>query len=450
MHKSGKQNRVADALSRRSALLVQLQTEVTGLESLIDLYPTDGDFAEAWERCSAGQPMGDFTMRHGFLFKGNSLCIPNSSVRLQLIQEMHSGGMAAHLGREKTVEQVRARFFWPHLRKDVAKFVQICPVCQVYKGHRQNTGLYSPLPVPTSIWEDLSMDFVLGLPRTKKGVDSIMVVVDRFSKMAHFIACKKTTDALGVARLFFREIVRLHGIPRSITSDRDVKFISHFWRELWRQLQTELKLSSAYHPQTDGQTEVVNRTLGNMLWCLVQNNPRRWDEILSQAEFAYNSMSNRSTGMCPFNIVYTKAPNHVVDVAVLPKCRNAVATKLAGDFKSMLDNVRSTLQASNDSYKQAADIHRRHRTFQPGELVMVRMRKERYPAGTYSKLSPRKLGPVAIKHKISDNAYVVELPSDVLTSSTFNVADISPFHPPDAAGTEIDSSDTNTATEGEN
>ncbi|PKU60170.1 hypothetical protein MA16_Dca029064 [Dendrobium catenatum] len=116
----------------------------------------------------------------------------------------------------------------------------------------------------------------------------------------------------------------------------------------------------------------------------------------------------------------------------------------------MLDNVRSTLQASNDSYKQAADIHRRHRTFQPGELVMVRMRKERYPAGTYSKLSPRKLGPVAIKHKISDNAYVVELPSDVLTSSTFNVADISPFHPPDAAGTEIDSSDTNTATEGEN
>ncbi|KAI0495825.1 hypothetical protein KFK09_022128 [Dendrobium nobile] len=108
----------------------------------------------------------------------------------------------------------------------------------------------------------------------KHGTDSILVVVDRFSKMAHFVACKKTFDVVNVARLFFKEIVRLHGLPRSITSDRDVKFISHFWRDLWGRLHTEVKLSSAYYPQTDGQTEVVNRTLGNILRCLVQNRPK--------------------------------------------------------------------------------------------------------------------------------------------------------------------------------
>ncbi|PKU71893.1 hypothetical protein MA16_Dca026620 [Dendrobium catenatum] len=272
-----------------------------------------------------------------------------------------------------------------------------------------------------------------------------MVVVDRFSKMAHFIACKKTSDALGVARLFFREIIRLHGLPRSITSDRDVKFVSHFWRELWKQLQTEIKLSSAYHPQTDGQTEVVNSTLGNMLRCLVQDNPKKWDDILSQAEFAYNSMPNRSTGMCPFNIVYTKPPNHVVDIAVLPKCYNPAATKLTGDFKAVLDKVRKTLQASNDSYKLKADEHRRAKAFQQGELVMAKFRKERFPTGTYSKLSPRKFGPFAIKHKISDNAYVLDLPPDILTSATFNVADLSPYYPADSAIIEVDSSDTNSS-----
>ncbi|PKU69720.1 RNA-directed DNA polymerase [Dendrobium catenatum] len=231
-HKSGAENRVADALSRQSLLLTQLSTEMTGLQCLQDLYATDSDFKQIWETCLESPSAGEYTIRHGYLFKNNTLCIPQSSWRQQLIQEVHGGGLAAHVGHDKTLEQLQHRFFWPQLRRDVSRFVERCPVCQSYKGGKNNSGLYLPLPVPETIWEDLSLNFVLGLPRTKRGNDSIMVVVDRFSKMAHFISCKKTYDALNIARLFFNEIVRLHGIPRSLTSDRDVKFLSHFWREL--------------------------------------------------------------------------------------------------------------------------------------------------------------------------------------------------------------------------
>ena len=164
------------------------------------------------------------------------------------------------------------------MKRDVERICGRCVTCKQAKSRAQPHGLYTPLPIPSEPWTDISMDFVLGLPRTKRGKDSVFVVVDRFSKMAHFIPCHKTDDASHVAELFFREIVRIHGMPRTIVSDRDAKFLSYFWKTLWSKLGTKLLFSTTCHPKIDGQTRVVNRVLSTLLHAMIQKNFKKWED----------------------------------------------------------------------------------------------------------------------------------------------------------------------------
>jgi hypothetical protein len=156
------------------------------------------------------------------------LCIPQSSFPLNLFKEIHSGGLGGYFGVDKTTSLVKEIYFWPNINKDVGNFVEFFRIYQLEKGRSQNIGLYTPFPIPKRPWEDVSMDFVLGLPRMQRGHDYVMVVVDKFSNMAYFIPCRKTNDATEVATLVFQEIVRLHGLPRSVTSDRDTRFLGNF------------------------------------------------------------------------------------------------------------------------------------------------------------------------------------------------------------------------------
>lgn len=250
------------------------------------------------------------------------------------------------------------------------------------------------------------MDFILGLPRTQRGNDSIFIMVDRFTKMAHCIPCSKTNDATNIVNLFFNEVVKLHGLPRSIVSDRDVRFTSHFWKTLWKKLGTKLNFSSSYHPQSDGQTEVVNRSLGNMLRSLVGGNPKQWDKVLAQTEFSYNDSPNRSTGMSPFKILYGMHPRRVYelrDLGYLEK-RSAYGEDFAARIIELWEEVKARLQKSNANYKARIDSKRRENNFEIGDLVLAHLRKERFPKGEYHKLKMKKIGPCKILRKFSGNA----------------------------------------------
>ncbi|XP_057485167.1 uncharacterized protein LOC130771560, partial [Actinidia eriantha] len=321
----------------------------------------------------------------GFLFRENKLCVPNCSMRDLLLRESHGGGLMGHFGIAKTLAILQEHFYWPHMKRDVERICSRCVTCRQAKSRVQPNGLYTPLPIPSSPWIDISMDFVLGLPRSRRGRDSIFVVVDRFSKMAHFIPCHKTDDASHVADLFFREIVRLHGMPRTIVSDRDAKFLSYFWKTLWGKLGTKLLFSTTCHPQTDGQTEVVNRTLSTLLRTVISKNIKTWEDCLPHVEFAYNRCVHSATQFSPFEIVYGFNPLTPLDLSPLPI------------------------------------------VFEPGDWVWLHMRKERFPVQRRSKLLPRGDGPFQVLERINDNAYKLDLPGEYNVSATFNVTDLSPF-----------------------
>ncbi|CAL2237612.1 unnamed protein product [Prunus armeniaca] len=288
------------------------------------------------------------------------------------------------------------------------------------------------------------MDFVLGLPTTLRKHDSIFVVVDRFSKMAHFIPCSKTFDASKVAKLFMDDVVRLHGVPKTIVSDRDVRFMSYFWKTLWRMMSTKLQFSSAYHPQTDGQTLVVSRSLGNLLRCLVGEHIKSWDSVLPIAEFAYNNSVNRTTGMSPFEVVYghkLRAPIDLMPMSASHRS-SASANEFACHIHDLHAEIIQRINKSNATCKRDADVHRRLKEFSVGNFVMVRIKPERFPQGIAKKLQARSMGPFQVLKQLGSNAYMLELPPEMGISPIFNIEDLAPYKEPAASdNTSAENSD---------
>ncbi|KAH9744280.1 Endonuclease [Citrus sinensis] len=265
----------------------------------------------------------------------------------------------------------------------------------------------------------------------KQGKENVVAdaLSRRFSKMAHFIPCHKTDDATSIANLFFKEIVRLHGVPRSIVSDRDAKFLSHFWKTLWGKLGTKLLFSTTCHPQTDGQTEVVNRTLSTLLRAIIQKNLKTWEECLPHVEFAYNRTVHSATKFSPFEIVYGFNPLTPLDLLPLPIDERASmdGKKKAEFVKQLHERTRQHIEKRTEQYATQANKGRKQVVFQPGDWVWVHMRKERFPAQRRSKLLPRGDGPFQVVARINDNAYKLDLPGEYNVSATFNVSDLSPF-----------------------
>jgi transposase InsO family protein len=212
----------------------------------------------------------EFVMRDGRLFHRDSGCLlvpANDALRTMLIRECHDSATGGHLGRDKTIEQMKRRFTWSKMGQDIELYVKTCEQCQRNKPSQQRTpGLLMPIAPPEYQGHTWTMDFITNLPPCAlTGNDAIVVFVCKLTKLKHFVACKTGIDAPSTAQLFLDRVVKLHGMPERIISDRDPRFTAHFWKAFWAGLGTTLSMSTAYHPQTDGQTENANRTLEIML-----------------------------------------------------------------------------------------------------------------------------------------------------------------------------------------
>ncbi|MCI08737.1 retrotransposon protein, partial [Trifolium medium] len=195
------------------------------------------------------------------------VCVPDvPELKKMILEEGHRSGLSIHPGVTKMYQYLKKLFWWPGMKREISEFVYACLVCQKSKiEHQKPSGLLQPLFVPEWKWDSIAMDFVGGLPKTAKGNEMIWVIVDRLTKSAHFIAIKTGMLVPKLAEIYIDQIVRLHGIPSSIVSDRDPRFTSRFWESLQEALGTKLRLSSAYHPQTDGQSERTIQSLEDLL-----------------------------------------------------------------------------------------------------------------------------------------------------------------------------------------
>lgn len=241
-------------------------------------------------------------------FDAPRVVVPNDSdLRARIIHEYHDAPVGGHLGRDKTFAAISRDFFWPHQYKWVRKWVRTCEVCQRVKPSPSSQAPLRPLPVAADSWRSVSMDFIFGLPPDARGNTGVLVFVDRFSKMVHLVPVSVNISAAECAALFIDVVFRLHGLPESIVSDRDTRFVAAFWRRLFELLGTRLMMSTAAHPETDGQTERVNRVLEDVLRSYATSFSS-WSEFLPLAEFSLNNAVHSSTGMTPFFVNNARHP----------------------------------------------------------------------------------------------------------------------------------------------
>jgi hypothetical protein len=370
-YRSGATNVVADALSRRDTaegdegvLLAVSAPRFDFLERLRHAQATDPALVAIHAEVCAGTRAAPWSVADGMLAFDNRLYIPPASPLLhEILAAVHNDG---HKGVHRTLHRLRRDFHFPNMRRLVQDFVRACSTCQRYKSeHLHPAGLLQPLPVPSIVWADIGLDFVEALPRVH-GKTVILSVVDRFSKYAHFIPLAHPYTAESVAQAFFTDIVRLHGIPQSIVSDRDPVFTSAFWRELMRLMGTKLLMSSAFHPQTDGQTEAANRVIIMYLRCFTGDRPRQWIRWLPWAEYIYNTAYQSSLRDTPFRVVYGRDPPSICSYEPGDTRVAAVAQEMEAR-EAFLADVRYRLEQAQKVQKQHYDQQHRQVTFEVGD-----------------------------------------------------------------------------------
>ncbi|RDX82752.1 hypothetical protein CR513_36415, partial [Mucuna pruriens] len=362
-HKKDKLNVIANALSRRHTLITVLETKMLGLYCIRELYEKDIGFSKPFAICVHAAFRDYYRKR---------LCVPMSSIKQLLVKEAHEIGLMDHFGELNTFNVLNKHFFWPHMRKYVHNICEKCLTSKVENSKVSPNELYTSLLILTPLWVDISMDFALGLSRSKRGKDSI------FSKLSHFIPCYKNDDASHVANLFFKEVIRLHGLPRTIVSNKDSKFLGSIQSSLLHHLSS----------------------------------PNGWankSDWIPYVEFSYNRVFNYTISYSPFELAYDFnpiTPHDLFPLPIFPNCANNEGLSRAEFIQ------RLHMKNKEEQYTRNANKGRKEVLFKEGGLVWVHWRKETFPHLRTSKVLPRENGPFKILKKINDNAYQVDMPQD--------------------------------------
>jgi len=483
-YKPGKQNVLADALSRRPdyelahvtsvtvSLLDQIRAAYAHDESCRALIAHFKAEADASEKAGAlsrrlRARIHRYSLAEGLLYYSTDLSDPprvvvplHDDLRFRILYEAHDLPLGGHLGREKTHHAVSVSYWWPHLYKWVASYVRTCETCQRVKVAPSAAAPLASLPVPTECWQSISLDFVFGLPKDGRGNTGVLVFVCRLSKMVHLAPCSENIDAAGSATLFLEHVFKAHGLPETIVSDRDPRFVARFWSELFRRLGTRLTMSTSDHPQTDGQTERVNRVLEDILRSTCAESPKSWSSMLPFVEFAMNNAVHASTGCTPFFVNGLRHPRVPMTLSLGPR---GAATLGGGEARSgataptsqsdtlarslhtqlnefmserlsVIRRVRDAMASAQDTQKEHSDRVGRKNTnvFEIGDLVLLNARNlplQAVSAVEKTKLRPRYVGPFKVLAR-KGKAYRLQLPSAMKTHPVFYVGLLKPYHDP--------------------
>ena len=438
----GKANVVADALSRKERLNMltlpeELKKDIENLELEIRDLSLEGErfyemvlqpeLLEKIRRCQEKvmeEQREDLTGEEylcpkdekGIKRFANRIWIPRvMELKDEILSEAHDSRYSVHPGSTKMYQDLKKHYWWPNMKREIADWVSRCLTCQRVKAeHQRPSGLLQPLEIPEWKWEHITMDFIVGLPQTRCKHDAIWVVIDTLTKSAHFLPISDKYTIEKLVSIYIKEIVTRHGVHVSIVSDRDARFTSRFWQSFQECLGTKLNLSTAYHPQTDGQSERTIQTIEDMLRACSLDFKGNWDDHLPLVEFAYNNSYHSSIGMAPYEALYGR------------KCRSPICWDEIGEkrllgpelieqTKQSVDRIKKRLVAAQDRQKKYADLGRKDKTFEVGEKVLLKVSpwKGVVRFGKRNKLSPRFIGPFEILKKVGTVSYQLALPPDL-------------------------------------
>ncbi|GJT47574.1 putative reverse transcriptase domain-containing protein [Tanacetum coccineum] len=369
------------------------------------------------------EPRADGTL----CFNGRSWLPCYGDLRTVIMHESHKSKYSIHPGSDKMYQDMKKLYWWPNMKANIATYVSKCLTCAKVKAeHQRPSGLLVQPDIPQWKWDNITMDFVTKLPKSSQGYDTIWVIVDRLTKSAIFVPMRETDPMEKLARMYLKEVVTRHGIPVSIICDRDPRFASNFWRSLQKALGTNLDMSTAYHPQTDGQSERTIQTLEDMLRACAIDFGKGWVNHLPLVEFSYNNSYHASIKAAPFEALYGRKCRSPVCWAEVGQVQ-LTGLELVQETTEKIIQIKQRMQVARDRQKSYADLKRKPMEFQVGDKVMLKVSpwKGVVRFGKQGKLNPRYVGPFKVLEKVGSVAYKLELPQELSrVHNTFHVSNL--------------------------